>query len=358
MTAPLTVDVIIDNYNYGRFLSAAIDSALAQTYDATRVVVVDDGSTDESREIIARYGDRILSVMKDNGGQASAVNAGAATSCADVVIFLDSDDVLSPETAARVAVEAARNPVASKIQYRLEVIDRDGRRTGQLKPAPHIPLPSGDLRREQLTAPFDIAWLSMSGVAFPRWVLRRLLPVPETEFPILADMYLQHLSTLLGPVVTLDWVGGGYRIHGANNYEPATSRLDLDHLRRTIVFADATRHHLLRLAGELNIESTQEMLSVSDLANRLVSSRLDSVRHPLTDDTHFAVARSGWRAAARRRDVTPAVRAAFMLWFAATAVAPRRVVVPLAERFLFPELRIRLNAVLAGQHRGRKRALR
>src|SRR5215813_6060987 len=88
--------IIIDNYNYGRFLQGAIDSALQQTYTPLEVIVVDDGSTDNSREIIAGYGPRIIPVLKENGGQASAFNAGFRVSRGAVVFFLDSDDLLIP----------------------------------------------------------------------------------------------------------------------------------------------------------------------------------------------------------------------------------------------------------------------
>ena len=99
-TAPLLASVIVNNYNYGKFLPQAIDSALEQTYPRVEVIVVDDGSTDDSREIISRYDSRIRSVLKSNGGQASALNAGFTASHGDVVLFLDADDFLYPSAVA------------------------------------------------------------------------------------------------------------------------------------------------------------------------------------------------------------------------------------------------------------------
>jgi glycosyltransferase involved in cell wall biosynthesis len=98
------VDIVIDNCNYGRFLGAAIDSAIAQTHPS-RVIVVDDGSTDDSQEVIRSYGNRLVAVVKENGGQASAFNAGLRQSSGDIVLLLDADDVLAPR-AAELAVRA------------------------------------------------------------------------------------------------------------------------------------------------------------------------------------------------------------------------------------------------------------
>ncbi|MGH7801488.1 MAG: glycosyltransferase family 2 protein [Thermodesulfobacteriota bacterium] len=74
------VSIIINNYNYGRFLKGCIESALNQTYPHTEVIIVDDGSTDNSREIIAKYRERAILILKQNEGQASAFNAGFAVS--------------------------------------------------------------------------------------------------------------------------------------------------------------------------------------------------------------------------------------------------------------------------------------
>src|SRR5262249_43926268 len=151
---------------YARFLQDAIDSALRQTYRRLEVIVVDDGSTDDSREIIQRYGERIIPILKRNGGQASALNAGFARSHGDIIIFLDSDDMLLPNTVQR-AVEAFRaNSALAKLQYRMEVIDAMGVRTGAVKPPGQAPLLSGDLRRHYLTFPDDVMRMATSGNAF------------------------------------------------------------------------------------------------------------------------------------------------------------------------------------------------
>src|SRR5690606_10573340 len=75
MPRPL-VSVIVPNYNYARFLGAAIESALAQTYEPIEVIVVDDGSTDDSRHVIAGFGNRVRALFQENRGQAGANLAG------------------------------------------------------------------------------------------------------------------------------------------------------------------------------------------------------------------------------------------------------------------------------------------
>src|SRR5438046_10766138 len=85
------VSIIVNNYNYERFLTEAIDSALNQTYYNTEVIVVDDGSTDGSLEIIASYGHQSIPLLKGNGGQNAALNAGFSLSRGDVGWALNSE---------------------------------------------------------------------------------------------------------------------------------------------------------------------------------------------------------------------------------------------------------------------------
>ncbi len=345
MSGP-TVDVVIDNHNYGRYVAAAIDSALAQN-GVSDVIVVDDGSTDDSREIIRAYGSRITRVFKDNGGQASALNAGWTRSGADVVMFLDADDVLLPRAVERVARTFAERPGVAKVQFRLEVIDASGRATGEIMPAGHIRLPTGDLRLSELTFPFDLPWMATSGNAFASDALRRIMPIPEEEFATSADWYLRHVVALLGDVVSLPDIGACYRIHGANSYATSGATVDLVQVRASVRYAAATRRHLERLADELGLQRPNgPILSVSDLGNRLISKKLDPSAHPVHRDSVLRLAVAGVVAAARRFDVRWPKRLMFMSWFVATAFAPRRAAARLADWFLFPDRRRAVNRLL------------
>ena len=98
------VSIIINNYNYGRYIRQAIESALSQTHKNVELIIVDDGSTDESRCIIEEYKDRAIVIAKQNGGQASAFNVGIMEAKGDFILLLDSDDYLFPE-AAQVCIE-------------------------------------------------------------------------------------------------------------------------------------------------------------------------------------------------------------------------------------------------------------
>lgn len=95
------ISIIIPNYNGAAFLREAIDSALYQKGVELEVIVVDDGSTDGSREIIESYGDRIRSIFQGNLGACAARNAGLAIARGETVLFLDSDDQLYTDALKR-----------------------------------------------------------------------------------------------------------------------------------------------------------------------------------------------------------------------------------------------------------------
>jgi hypothetical protein len=286
-------------------------------------------------------------ILKENGGQASALNAGMAESEGDVVIFLDADDVLRPEAAARVAEAFAADERLSKVQFRMETIDAGGRPTGEIRPASHLPMPGGDLREAELAYPYDLVWMATSANAFRAESLRRILPIPESSYPVTgADWYLVHLTALLGRVASLDLIGAGYRVHGRNSYELDDASVDLPHLRQAIEFAAATSSQLLRLAEELGQPHPDRILSLADLANRMISLRLDPARHPVKVDRRGGLLLDSVGACRRRDNVSLAMKGMFVAWFAAMAIAPPPLARQLAELFMFPSRRRRLNRLL------------
>lgn len=98
------VSILINSYNYEAYVGAAIESALAQTLDRVQVVVVDDGSTDRSQQIIQSYGDGIEQRCQDHQGQVAACRHGLDLARHDTAIFLDADDILDPEAARKLGM--------------------------------------------------------------------------------------------------------------------------------------------------------------------------------------------------------------------------------------------------------------
>jgi hypothetical protein len=331
------VSIIINNYNYGRYLGEAIRSALQQTYAAVEVVVVDDGSTDDSREVLAHFSGRLTPVLKANGGQASAFNAGFAHCHGDVVIFLDADDSLCPHIAEDVVAEFVADPAVVKVQYRLAIIDRQGSVTGDAQPAWNKLLAHGDLRRELCRFPDDIAWQPTSGNAFAAWVLRAVLPMPEPGYRICADYYLSNVPALFGRVAALEDVGGFYRVHDANNHH--RTQLNLDQTRRIITQTCDTHRALTATAQTLGLAGfpvdATAVPAVGFLAHRLISRRLDPAHHPIRGDTPLGLGLRGVRAAFGRFDLNWLARAVRAAWFAAAALAPRPMVGWLAQKYFY-----------------------
>ncbi len=125
MSAAL-VSAVIPNFNYGRYLGQAIDSALGQTYPAVEVLVVDDGSTDESERVARRYGERIRWIRQAHQGVSAARNRGIEESRGAFVAFLDSDDRWHPEKLAKQVARMDR-PDVGLVCCGLRYLDADGR---------------------------------------------------------------------------------------------------------------------------------------------------------------------------------------------------------------------------------------
>lgn len=216
MTNKPLVSIIINNYNYGRFLKETIDSALNQTYDNTEVIVVDDGSTDNSHKIIVEYGNRIRPTFKDNGGQNSALNAAYSLINGEVIFFLDADDTYSPTTVMKVMQKFSQSKIVC-VQWPLWAVNSSGHKLGSLIPR-HI-LSEGNLRESVIqNGPDGLNYSYASGMAYTRKFLSDIFPLPDIniEGSGMFDAYLSMFASLFGSIAKVDEPLGSYRLHGAN----------------------------------------------------------------------------------------------------------------------------------------------
>lgn len=206
--------ILINNYNYAAYLGEAIGSALAQDWDDVEVVVVDDGSTDGSAEVLDAYADRVVVVRKPNGGQASAFNTGFEKATGSVVFLLDADDHFLPHK-VRTVMEALAD--RRELEWCFHPLAYEG--------GPGSPQPGAtgvvDARAtmRQGRAP-DVLASATTGLAFRRTLLGEILPMPEA-IRITADNYLKAVALSLAPGLVLEERLAVQRIHGANLYTGA-----------------------------------------------------------------------------------------------------------------------------------------
>lgn len=222
--SPPLVSIIINNYNYARFLADAINSALNQTYASIEVIVVDDGSTDNSREIISDYGKQIVPVLKENGGQASAFNAGFAASTGDIICILDADDLFMPEKVAQIVNVFEKYQDISWCFHRLRYTDA---KTGALL---QLSYETGsrlcDFRADIKKGRLPFKPPATSGLCFKRPLLQQILPMPEI-IAITSDNYLKFIAAALSKGYFLDEQLAILRVHGNNRYTGRTNNQNL-----------------------------------------------------------------------------------------------------------------------------------
>lgn len=202
--------VVVDNHNYGRFLRECVDSVLAQDIprEDLEVVVVDDGSTDESRPILASYGDRIRAVLQERQGQAAAFNRGFSEARGEVVCLLDSDDVCLPGKLAAVR-PLFDDPKVGAVQHYLQDVDAAKNPIRDDVPAWPPRYAIGDF----LDARTHFA--ATSGLAFRRSVLELALPIPKELFYYLDD-FLTARALFSSELANLPMTLGLHRVHGQN----------------------------------------------------------------------------------------------------------------------------------------------
>jgi glycosyltransferase involved in cell wall biosynthesis len=229
------VSILMSNYNYGQYISEAVDSVLRQTYARLELVVCDDGSTDRSCEVIEAYrrqDRRITLICKQNGGQASGYNAAFRASRGEVVCFLDSDDVCLPTKIERIVEAFRANPQAGFAGHKLIRVNERRRRIGI---SPLLAQMPSDWQGDYVlkNAGFLEYLAPGGGLSLRREIAARIFPLPE-EGPIsnYGDGPLMRLAPLMTHLIAIDEGLAEWRCHGSNfsNHQVITA----DYLRREL----------------------------------------------------------------------------------------------------------------------------
>jgi glycosyltransferase involved in cell wall biosynthesis len=213
MKTPL-VTVVIDTYNYGQYVEAAVESVLQQNFphENMEILVVDDGSTDDTAQRLQKFAGRIQYLQKLNGGQASAFNFGFERAQGEIIALLDADDMWLPEKLNRVCETFEKNPDAGMVYHRVSL----WKETEETVDSYFAPI-SGRVteKREDL---LRYPMVGTSCLAFRRDALKGLLPLPEVLHSQ-ADAYLTALIIEVTSVVALPEFLARYRLHGANLFQ-------------------------------------------------------------------------------------------------------------------------------------------
>lgn len=215
MNYPL-VSVLISNYNYNRYLATAINSAINQTYPNKEIIVVDDGSTDSSRQIIDSYQDNIIGVFKNNGGQGSAINKGFALSKGEIICLLDADDLWLPLKVAEVVTAFTNHPQATVVYHKIQNINENGTPLGE--PWPPYKAIMGNVSSLVARAGGWWPFPPSTALSFSRSFLQKIMNIPEVEYRLCADAYLADIAPFFGEVIGINRVLSKFRIHDFNNW--------------------------------------------------------------------------------------------------------------------------------------------
>lgn len=283
------VSIITSNYNYADFLPEAAESVLRQTYANFEWIICDDGSTDRSLDVLdvlSGRDSRVRVIAKQNGGQASGLNAAFAHSSGELIFLLDSDDLFNPSKLEVMVYAHQSQPTAGFGLHRVQWVNNARARQGVWPPAAKIP--TGWYGESLLSTGGVLPYMPpTSALTLHRSVAERIFPLPESpELTGVADQVITRLSPLLTSVLRRSEVLAEYRVHSSNAY--IRTKTDADSIWREIT----TCHHLWsaqknfletlgpRVASRFQpVENSPYLIYLRYLFSRLSHSTDQRLRH-------------------------------------------------------------------------------
>jgi glycosyltransferase involved in cell wall biosynthesis len=230
------VTVLIDTYNHERFIEQALVSVLEQDFpaDDVEILVVDDGSTDRTPEIVRKFEPRVRLLRKANGGQASAFNTGISEARGEIIAFLDGDDWWMRNKLTRVTQAMRADPALGIVGHGIVMTYLDGREQSEtLRDGFHF---QADTLEGALLFRRRGAFLGTSRMTIRTKLLREIGPVPEALI-VQADEYLYTLASVLARAQILPETLTYYRLHESNGFHNLSGDLRLVRRKQAVLAA-------------------------------------------------------------------------------------------------------------------------
>ncbi|MBR0697934.1 glycosyltransferase family 2 protein [Bradyrhizobium lablabi] len=320
MTNELTLSVVIPNHNYANYVGAAVRSALDIRWPNVEVIVVDDGSTDNSLDVIKTYADRITLISQANAGQMPSCVNGFHRCKGDVVIFLDSDDALHPDVMTEIA--AVWSDTASKFQFQMRVIDATGNPTGSILPQ-YFAIPTPREIHTWVTTTGVYPTPPGSGSAYPRSVVDRIFGFESDFVDRAPDSYLIAAAPVYGDVITIPKPLVDYRVHGLNH--GAHLNLDDSRFAREVDLTRRRHKFFTDVASSAGMPVDADALNrnLLFLCLRAASYSLRPDIHPIAGDSAVQIVCATFKALAFPQGFSKAQRTSLLLWMICALFGPR-----------------------------------